>query len=376
MKIAIVGCGYVADYYVKTLSLHPELELVGVMDRDPERVARFSAYYSLPTYSSFDELLADARVDLVLNLTNPQSHFEVSKALLEAGKHVYSEKPIAMKFSQAEELVDLAEARGLHLSSAPCTFLNEAAQTVAKALREDCVGKIRLVYAEMDDGNISRAPYKKWLSESGTPWPYRNEFEVGCTIEHAGYAVTCLSGLFGPAQSVTAFSTCLMPDKGIDPPLDVTTADFSVAAIKFRSGVVARLTCSIFAPRKHALEIFGDDGVLTLADLWHDRSPVYIKKLITIRRKTLLTPWKRRVPLVGKSNPQVKYRGAQQRNFCRGIAEMAEAIKQGRSPRLATRYCLHNTEIVLAIQESLETGSSYTLSSTFDAIEPMPYAGN
>lgn len=376
MQIAIVGCGYVADYYLKTLPLHPELNLVGVMDRNARQASRFSAYHSVPAYSSFDELLEDDTVNIVVNLTNPHSHSTVSKACLEAGKHVYSEKPLAMQFSEARELVELAESRSLHISSAPCTFLNESAQTMWKALRENRVGTVRLVYAEMDDGLVHRTPYRKWVSESGTPWPYKDEFEVGCTVEHAGYAVTWLSGFFGPAQTVTAFSACLIPDKETDPPLGTIAPDFSVAAIRFRSGVVARLTCSIVAPRDHSLRIFGDEGVLSVGDLWNDRSPVYIKRMITIRRRTMVTPWKRKYPLVGRSNAKVRYRGAQQRNFCRGIAELAAAIQEGRSPRLSARYCLHNTEVVLAIQSALETGGAYPVSSSFDAIQPMPYAGD
>jgi predicted dehydrogenase len=212
------------------------------------------------------------------------------------------------------------------------------------------------------------------VSESGTQWPYKDEFEVGCTIEHAGYAVTWLSGFFGPAQTVTAFSSCLIPDKETEPPLDVITPDFSVAAIKFHSGVVARLTCSIVAPRDHSLRLFGDEGVLRIDDLWNDRSPVYLRRMLRVRRRMLLTPWRRKYPLVGKSNPQVRYRGAQQRDFCRGIAELAEAVREHRSPRLAARYCLHNTEVVLAIQGALERGSAYSVSSSFEPIEPMAYA--
>jgi predicted dehydrogenase len=374
MQIGIVGCGYVADYYLKTLTLHPELRVAGVVDRNVERVTHFSAYHSVPSYRSLEELLEDPSVEIVLNLTNPGSHFDVSKACLEAGKHVYSEKPLAPHFPQAKELVELAERRGLYLSSAPCSLLNETAQTVWKALREGRIGTVRLVYAEMDDGLIHRQPYKKWVSESGIPWPYRDEFETGCTVEHAGYAVTWLAAFFGPARSVTAFSSCLIPDKETDVPLKFDTPDFSVACIRFASGVVARLTCSIVAPRDHSLRIFGDDGLLYTGDFWDDRSSVYIRRPITIGRRRIEAPWRTKYPLCGKSNPMVRYRGAQNRNFCRGIAELAAAIQEDRPCRLSAQYCLHVTEVVLAIQNALETQSPYKISSSFEPIEPMPYA--
>jgi predicted dehydrogenase len=373
MQIGIVGCGYVADYYLKTLRLHPELRVAGVVDRNLERVTRFSAHHSVPSCRSLEELLEDPSVQIVVNLTNPGSHFAVSKACLEAGKHVYSEKPLASDLPQAKELVELAERRGLHLSSAPCSLLNETAQTVWKALREERIGTVRLVYAEMDDGLIHRQPYEKWVSESGATWPYKDEFETGCTVEHAGYAVTWLAAFFGPARSVTAFSSCLIPDKETGVPLEVNTPDFSVACIRFASGVVARLTCSIVAPRDHSLRIFGDGGRLYTRDFWDDRSPVYIRRPITIGRRWIDAPWRTKYPLVGKANPMVRYRGAQNRNFGRGIAELAAAIQERRPCRLSAQYCLHVTEVVFAIQNALETQSPYKISSSFDPIEPMPY---
>lgn len=373
MGLAIVGCGFVADYYVKTLALHPELKLIGVMDRHEERAAKFSAYHRIPYYKTLPELLADPQVDIVLNLTNPRSHFEVSKASLEASKHVYSEKPLSMDFAEAEELVKIAQEKGLYISSAPCSLLGETAQTLWKALREKVVGDVRLVYAEMDDGMVHQMAYQKWLSESGTPWPYKDEFEVGCTLEHAGYYVTWLAAFFGPAESVTAFSSCLIQDKQTDVPLDVNAPDFSVACIKFANGVVARLTCSILAPHDHTLRIIGDKGLLCTDDCWYYRSPVYIRKRLTIRRKTFESPLKQKYPLAGQGN-KYKYKGSQQMDFARGVAEMAEAIAQKRPCRLSAEYSLHINEIVLAIQNALETGTAYKLKSTFEPIEPMPWA--
>src|SRR3954462_15658818 len=108
MDLAIVGCGFVADMYLKTLKLHPELKLAGVYDRDPERANRFARFYGTRAYSTFDEFLNDKNVTIVANLTNPRSHFEVSKRALESGKHVYSEKPLAMTVPDAKALVDTA----------------------------------------------------------------------------------------------------------------------------------------------------------------------------------------------------------------------------------------------------------------------------
>jgi len=373
MRIAIVGCGFVADYYLKTLPNYPELEIAGVTDRVKSRIEHFSAYHQVPTYESVQALLADPSVELVLNLTNPRSHYEVSKAALSAGKHVYSEKPLAMAMPEAEELVKLAEAKGLLISSAPCSLLGETAQTLWKALREQKVGQVRLVYAEMDDGLVHRMPYKSWISESGIPWPYKDEFEVGCTLEHAGYYVTWLTAFFGPAETVTAFSACLVPDKQTDIALEVNAPDFSVACIKFASGVVARLTCGIVAPHDHELRIIGDEGIMGIEDCWYYGSPVYIKRMLRIRRKTFISPWKQNYPLVRKPI-KFGYKGSQQMDFARGVAELAAAVQEKRPCRISPQFSLHNNELVLAIQNALETGAPYRLTTRFDPVEPMPWA--
>lgn len=374
MRIALVGCGFVADYYLKTLSQYPQLKLIGVMDKNFHRATKFSVHHSVPAYKSLEELLSDSKVEIVLNLTNPRSHYSVSKACLEAGKHVYSEKPLATTISEAKELVALAQQRGLQISSAPCSVLGETAQTLWKALRENVVGKVRLIYAQMDDGLVHKMPYKQWVSESGTLWPYQDEFEVGCTLEHASYYTTWLTAFFGPAQTVTAFSSCLIPDKEVDVLLEpANTPDFSVACIKFTSGVVARLTCSIIAPYDRSLRIFGDDGILGINDCWYYNTPVYIWQMMQIRRKLFINPFKKKYPLVRKP-PKISYRGSHRMDFCRGVVEMAAAIAQKRPNRLSRDFSLHNNEIVLAIGGALETGSAYQLTTTFDPIEPMPWA--
>jgi predicted dehydrogenase len=95
--VAIVGCGFVADYYVSSLGVHPELRLAGAFDLNPDRNAGFAAYHRVRAYPSYEGLLGDPAVDIVVNLTPPESHYEVSRRALEAGKHVYSEKPVAMR---------------------------------------------------------------------------------------------------------------------------------------------------------------------------------------------------------------------------------------------------------------------------------------
>jgi predicted dehydrogenase len=397
--VGVIGCGNVAPFYLKTLPLHPELELVGVFDRDQERASRFSAYYSVSAFRSLDELLGDRRVGLVINLTTPRSHYPVSKECLEAGKHVYSEKPLATSLEHAKELVEISERKGVLLASAPSRVLAETAQTFWKALREGAVGKALVAYAEMDGGLIHRTHYTSWLNELDIPWPYKDEFEAGCTLEHAGYPVSWLTAFFGPVETVTGFSSCQVPDKGIEAPLITSTPDISVGCLKFASGMVARVTSSWLAPADHSLRVFGEQGVLCTDDLWQPRASVYIKRNLQIGQRTIPAPWKYPYSMVRPPRSATRgavpreraarqgllkslYRGIKARvrhlrgrvDFCLGPAEMAASIEQGRPCRLSARYCLHTTEVVLAIHNALDTGAPYKMTTSFDPLEPERWA--
>lgn len=373
IKIAIVGCGFVADYYLTTLKNYPKLKIAGVYDSNPDRVDNFTRYHAVFAYRSLNELLEDRQVELVVNLTNPKNHFEINLACLRANKHVYSEKPLAMKFEEAAKLVEVAEERKLYLASAPCSLLGETAQTIWRALRQGKIGKVYAVYGEMDDGLIHKMPYKNWVSQSGIPWPYKDEFEIGCTIEHAGYYLSWFPAFFGRAESVTGFSSTLIEDKQTDVPLNVNAPDFSVACIKFASGVVVRLTCSIVAPHDHSLRIFGDRGILSTSDSWFYNSPVRIRRMFNIRRKMIVSPVQQKYSLVGNKT-KYNYRGAFQMDFARGIAEVANAVREDRPCRLSARYSLHVNELVLAIHNATENNCTYKVKSSFEPIEPMAWA--
>jgi predicted dehydrogenase len=372
MNIAIVGCGFVADYYLGTLPQHPELRVAGLFDRVPERSALLASRHGLPSYPSLDALLGDASVQMVLNLTNPRDHHAVSDAALDAGKHVYSEKPLAMEMAPARALADKARARGLALGGAPCNVLGETAQAMWKALRDGAVGTARLVYAEMDDGMVSAMPYQRWVSTSGIAWPYKDEFEVGCTLEHAGYYLGWLAAMFGPATRVTAFASERLPHKLPGEALDLRSPDFSVACIEYASGVVARLTCGIVAPHDHRLRIVGDRGVLGTDQCWNYRAPVHRRRWMTLRRKTFLSPWRERIAL--PASPVRRVRGAHAMDFARGPAEMAQALREGRMPRLSSDFTLHVNELALAIHHARRDGAVTTIESRFGPMEPMPWA--
>lgn len=348
-----------------TLSNHPELHLEGVWDRDPARLSEFTGYWKVPAFASLEALLADERVSIVVDLASPESHYAINKAALIAGKHVYCEKPLAMDVSEARELVLLARERSLVLAGAPANALSDAQAHCSAILSSGAIGEPRLAYAEMEDGPIFLDNWQTWRSRSGAKWPGVHEFEVGCTLEHAGYAMSWLVSLFGHVSHVAAFSAVTFPDKGPGTEGLSLAPDFSVGCLTFETGVTARLTCGLAAPRDRSLTIMGTKGTLTVRDLWDNRSPVHVELAGTKRpllhriidrierergRKFGFTLQAgKAVPYAGKAREEMLPAYPSRIDFVRGIAAQAEAIDKGSAPFFSGETALHLTEIVLAL---------------------------
>ena len=374
--IAIVGCGFVADFYSENLPLHPDLRLIGCTDLQRERAERFAARNRCKVCASLDHLLADPDVEIVVNLTNPSSHAAVSRFALEAGKHVYTEKPLASDVESARELVELARSRGLLLSSAPCSVLGDSAVAMRAAVRRGDIGRVRLAYAELDDGPIHLMHPDEWASQAGTPWPWRDEFAVGCTLEHASYHLTWLVALFGSVERVTAFSRTVVPVKHPDLPSELCGPDFSTAAILFECGLVARLTCSVVAPHNHSLRLVGDDEVLEVDEAWHFGAPLTVRRFGALELRAETYPWlvrhawtrglfgavRRRSDLSPKRDWRSRLR-RHEMDYALGVAELAAALREKRPSRLSAELALHVTEISHAIASAGEEGATTEIKS-------------
>jgi len=392
MKVAIVGCGYIAEYYEATRGAHPEIEWTLAFDHDASRLQQSARRWNVRAARSLDEICASPDIDVVLNLTNPRSHYDVTKRCLEAGKHVYTEKPLGMTTAQSVDLACFAEKQRVTLASAPCSLLAETAQTLWHAIRNDAIGKVRLVYGNFEDGMIApqKAPWN-WKNRAGVAWPARDEFEIGCTYEHAGYLLTWLGAFFGPARSVTAFSSCQIPDKGIA--VTAAAPDFTVGTLEYDDGVVARLTFGLVAPRDKSLMIIGDEGVLFAADVRNDACPVYVRHATLPRWQAVL--WSRLGPIDRFLSARMAWPGSdvlfQRRypfcrppsghrvsrdkpvDFLRGPAELIEAISEGRDSRLSGRFAAHIVELTERLQWPARFAST-RVDTSFAPIAPMPWA--
>jgi predicted dehydrogenase len=352
VRIGIVGAGNIAVPYARTIVAAEELELVAVTDAIEGRAEALVADFGGVAHPSVEALLADDRVDAVVNLTAAVAHAEVTAAALEAGKHVHSEKPLALGYAEAKALVDLADARGLGLSAAPATLLGEAQQTMWKLVRDGVLGTVRVAYAEANWGKV----------ESWHPSP-QTLYAVGAMGDVGVYPIAILTAMFGPARRVTAFSHTLVPDRvdKFGAPFAIDVPDIEIAALELESGVLVRVTASFYVGPgyQRGLELHGDEGILHLP-AWGDFDSRIL--LSTTGNGDHYAP-------VEPVRPA--YHGI---DWSRALADLAAAVEDGRPPRASGAHAAHVVEILDAIATSSREGGAVEVRSSFPQPEPLEWA--
>ena len=353
MGIGIVGTGNIAGGYARDALTHPEIQLVAATDLDPVRATAFAAEHGCRAHTTLDGLLADPDVDIVVNLTVHHAHVEVTTRALEAGRHVYSEKPLALQPSEARALVELARSRGLRLGCSPSTFLGEAQQTATALVRSGRLGTVRAIYAEVDWGRI-----ESWHP---APAPF---YDVGALVDVGVYPLTLATTMLGPARSVRAWGWDLKPDRvTIDgTPFRIGGPDLVVAAVELDSGPVLRLTTSFYvgppARRRGGMEFHGDDASLSISSFQEFDALVEVG------------------PYGGSFEPVELVRpGFRGTAWARGVAEMAGAIADGRPHRASAEQAAHVVDILDAATTSMaDDGRPVAVGSTFTPPALMPWA--
>ena len=355
LGLGIVGTGNIAGGYARDAGTHPEIRLVAATDLQAARASEFAATHGCRAHDTFEALLADPEVDIVVNLTVHHAHFDVTKRALEAGRHVYSEKPLALTPDEARGLVDLAASRGLRLGCSPSTFLGEAQQTAAATIERGELGTVRAIYADVNWGRI-----ETWHP---SPAPF---FDVGVMVDVGVYPLTLVTAMFGPARSVRAWGWELMADRAT---LDGSTfrigsPDLIVAAVELASGPVVRLTASFYVglpARQHGtLEFHGDDASLLLGNFQEFDTSVEIGPYGGAYES---------IPLVRPG-----YHGTA---WARGVADMATAIATGRPHRASAEQAAHVVDILAGATASMaDDGRSVIVSSTFERPTLLPWASS
>ncbi|MET9499459.1 Gfo/Idh/MocA family oxidoreductase [Streptomyces sp. NPDC006552] len=344
-RVVVIGCGYAADFYLQCCAVRPELRVIGAFDANSGRLKRFTRHYKITAFGSLAQALA-SDCDIIINATSIESHYPVTKAALHAGRHVFSEKPVAMTMQEAQELWALAREAGLRLSSAPSTALGACANAVEEALASDLIGRPLMVYASLDDGMVYSMNHADWISPSGNPWPADDEFAAGAVLEHLGYQLTWLLRLFGGVTELAGATDVLVPTDMAADGLGPNSAHWTLT---HGSGVVTRLSASGLAPRDYSLTIVGDAGVLTVEDVMRQDS------LVTFQKTTPPGKCDVRLGYLGPREelvyaaPPAPYEDTHYIDFGAGVADLARSLRTGAALSLDEQFCLHALEITLAI---------------------------
>ncbi|MDF0601670.1 Gfo/Idh/MocA family oxidoreductase [Psychromarinibacter sp. C21-152] len=357
LNVGIVGCGNISAAYLRLAPLFPALQVTAVADIDPDAAAERAEEYGVKALSVEDMMASD--VDAVVNLTIPEAHVPVSKQALEAGKHVYSEKPFALSTAEGEELRSLAEAKGLRVGSAPDTWMGGAHQLARARIDEGLIGDVVAGSCHV-------------MSHGMEHWHPNPDFfflpGAGPIFDLGPYYITNLVQLIGPVKRVASLTTSATPTRTIrtegprqGEEIPVRTPTNIHALLEFENGATITFSASwdVWAHRHGNMELYGLEGSLFVPDpnffggqVDHAGRDGQIAPLAAWDH-----PFGRPNQEHPKLGPLANYRTA-------GLADMAQAIVDGRPHRCALELALHVVDVMDAILKAGETGTWVTLSTT------------
>ena len=359
LGIGVIGCGNISMTYLRNAALFAGVELRACADISTELASLRASEYGIRAVS-VDALLADPEVDLVLNLTIPSAHFDVSVSALSAGKHVFTEKPLATSASEGRRLVAEAARRGLLLGSAPDTFLGAAGRRARKLVEEGAIGRAVTGTAFMMGRGMEHwHPNPQFYYQPGG----------GPVFDMGPYYLTMLVNLLGPVARVMAMATRGQEERLITAEGPFKNTTFKVGTptnilslLEFRSGATVTFGASwdVFKHSNHPIELHGTEGSLRLPD------PDTFGGTISLsERGADWADFHSEGELYGARN--WPYAAPDRANYrMLGVADLARALKTGRRPRASGDLALHVLEIMEAILASGESGGSVAVNGTVD----------
>lgn len=365
LKIGLVGCGNISDIYLTNARLFRDIEFAAVSDINPEAAARQGAKYGLPV-RTVDALLASGDVDIVLNLTVPDAHAPVYRAAIEAGKHVYGEKPLATTLEDGRRVVEAARAKGLRIGSAPDTVLGGGIQTARALVDGGAIGKPLLgLMAVLSHGMENWHPNPAFFFKPGG----------GPVFDLGPYYISALVTLLGPVASVVAVgqigfaertvTTETSPVRGSKIKVEVLTT--AQALLTFASGAQITFLASwdVWRHGVPPIEIHGTEGSMRVPDPNFFGGPVDVARERADWAATQTTDKTFGVPNWPAQTPTVaNYRGL-------GLAEMARAIGEGRPHRANGDLALHVLAVMAGILDSAVSGKPVAITDGCERPAPL-----
>ena len=364
-KVGLIGCGHIAETYFRAHKYFNNFKIVKCADIKEQAAIKCSKNYGIKSLS-VSNLLKDNEIEIILNLTPPKSHYQIAKKALLNGKHVYSEKPLAINLKDGKELLKIANKKKLYLGNAPDTFLGGGNQKSKELLESDILGKVKL-------GNAIFA-FPGVQSYHPDPEPWFAKKEGGPVIDMGPYYLTALVNLLGPAKEVKAASLMkgakfrtigIGPKKGKKIKVECPTTYFTT--IVFENNSIIRLTLSfdVIAHQRNHIELYGTKGSMIVPDPNMFGGSVYVCK-------KLGKPWqkfKTNKMALGKINIRTQssranesptnanYRGV-------GLAEMAYCIEHKKKHRCNGEVSVHVLDLIQSTMYSARTNKPIKIATT------------
>jgi predicted dehydrogenase len=356
VKIGIIGCGNISAAYLRTVQFFPVLDCVAVADMFPERAKARAEEFGVPRACSMEELLADPEIQIVVNLTTPQSHTPVNLAALEAGKNVYTEKPFAVAREDGARVIAAAGEKELRVGCAPGTFLGGGLQTCRKLIDDGVIGRPVAASAfMMSHGHESWHPDPAYYYKLG----------AGPMFDMGPYYLTALTTLLGPVKRISGLTGIQIGERTITSQpkygekITVETPDHVTGLLEFASGAIGTIitTFATWHSQLPRIEIYGTEATLSVPDPNTLGGPVAIAY-----------PGKREfvdVPLTHGHADRVNMWGI-------GVVDMAYAILENRPHRATGRQAFHVLDLMNGFLESNTRSAFYETVSSMERPAPLP----
>lgn len=347
LKVAIIGCGSVSNRYIPHLQTSPLIEIVSLCDIKPERAIAQNKQYNVnaTTYASIDEMLKGVPFDMMVTLTDMQVHGALNKKALLAGKHVWSEKPMANTYAEGKALLDLAKTRKLRIWGAPAVVNSPQFEFMSKMIQEGKLGRIASAHGQ--------------YGHTGPTWSaFFYEKDGGSMPDLGVYNMATLTGLLGPAKSVMAMTSIVNPERTVDDKgkIKVQAEDNAHVLLEHDKGVISHVMCGFnyFDPHGHeagnqslhSIQIYGDYGNMRLIGYDWETNGVMLD-----------TSWDKPAELMSKEKGGYEWQ--------EGATKIGEALLKGTEPRINVEHALHVLEIIEAARKSSATGMKVKLKSKF-----------
>ncbi len=350
--IGIIGCGNISGAYLKAMAAFPILDIRGVADLDRSLAEAKAAEFDVAA-KSVDALLADPKVEIIVNLTVPKAHVTVGLQALDAGKHTYSEKPLGINFAEGKKLAEAARSKNLRIGAAPDTFLGGGHQTARALIDKGVIGQ------SVGGTAVFMCPgHERWHPNPA----FYYEVGGGPMLDMGPYYITDLVNLFGPVAKVAGFAVAPRservitsePRNGERIPVQVPTHVAGIMA--FANGAVVQISMSFdVAGHKHVpIEIYGTEGTLIVPD------PNNFGGEVQLLKKG------------GNFEPQeatAPYADGNYRSL--GVADLAHAIRSNRPHRADGSLALHVLEVMEAFHTASENGSVVTITTKTERPAPL-----